>query len=158
MTLAAGSELSDERLIERAVDVAGERGLASLPDDWGDADPLEVIREYAWACLAEQDALAAARQRHARYFAALAEEATATLEGPEEAATLRRFTLGRRRWRNVGIVVGDDMETAERRFFDAWVDRGGSENIAWASPPRARSGRQRAARATPRETGASASA
>jgi hypothetical protein len=38
-----------------------------------------------------------------------------------EAATLRRFTLGRRAWRNVGIVVGDDVESAERRFFDAWV-------------------------------------
>ena len=38
-----------------------------------------------------------------------------------EAGTLRRFTLGRRGWRNVGIVVGDDRETAERRFFDAWV-------------------------------------
>jgi hypothetical protein len=52
-----------------------------------------------------------------------------------EAATLRRFTLGRRRWTNVGIVVGDDTETAERRFFDAWVDRGGSDTVAWASPP-----------------------
>jgi hypothetical protein len=38
-----------------------------------------------------------------------------------EAATLRRFTLARRRWRNVGVVVGDDLEAAERRFFDAWV-------------------------------------
>jgi hypothetical protein len=38
-----------------------------------------------------------------------------------EAATLRRFTLSRRRWKNVGIVVGDDLESAERRFFDAWV-------------------------------------
>jgi Protein of unknown function (DUF2628) len=38
-----------------------------------------------------------------------------------EAATLRRFTLARRGWRNVGIVVGDDVESAERRFFDAWV-------------------------------------
>ena len=38
-----------------------------------------------------------------------------------EAATLRRFTLSRRGWRNVGIVVGDDVESAERRFFDAWV-------------------------------------
>ena len=46
-----------------------------------------------------------------------------------EAATLRRFTLGRRRWTNVGIVVGDDMETAERRFFDVWVDRGGSDSV-----------------------------
>ena len=38
-----------------------------------------------------------------------------------EAGTLRRFTLSRRGWRNVGIVVGDDLESAERRFFDAWV-------------------------------------
>jgi Protein of unknown function (DUF2628) len=38
-----------------------------------------------------------------------------------EAATLRRFTLARRRWKNVGIVVGDDLESAERRFFDTWV-------------------------------------
>ena len=35
-----------------------------------------------------------------------------------EAATLRRFTLSRRGWKNVGIVVGDDLESAERRFFD----------------------------------------
>jgi hypothetical protein len=38
-----------------------------------------------------------------------------------EAATLRRLTLAWRRWKNVGIVVGDDVESAERRFFDAWV-------------------------------------
>jgi hypothetical protein len=40
-----------------------------------------------------------------------------------EAATLRRLTLARRHWDNVGIVVGDDVESAERRFFDAWVRR-----------------------------------
>ena len=38
-----------------------------------------------------------------------------------EASTLRRFTLARRGWKNVGIVSGDDLEDAERRFFDAWV-------------------------------------
>jgi hypothetical protein len=42
-----------------------------------------------------------------------------------EAASLRRLTLARRGWRNVGIVVGDDMEAAERRFFDGWVKEGG---------------------------------
>src|SRR6266545_7484806 len=41
-----------------------------------------------------------------------------------EAATLRRFTLGRRKWINVGVIVGDDLEAAERRFFDAWVKTG----------------------------------
>src|SRR5438093_3430698 len=38
-----------------------------------------------------------------------------------EGATLRRFTLARRRWRNVGVIVGDDLEIAERRFFDSWI-------------------------------------
>jgi hypothetical protein len=38
-----------------------------------------------------------------------------------EAGTLRRFTLGRRRWQSLGTVVGSDRETIEQRFFDAWV-------------------------------------
>jgi hypothetical protein len=38
-----------------------------------------------------------------------------------EAGTLRRFTLARRGWKNVGVVSGDVLEDAERRFFDAWV-------------------------------------
>ena len=38
-----------------------------------------------------------------------------------EAGTLRRFTLGRRGWTQVGVVAGDGLELAERRFFDAWV-------------------------------------
>jgi hypothetical protein len=38
-----------------------------------------------------------------------------------EAATLQRLTLRRRGWRNVGVVSGDDVEDAERRFFDAWL-------------------------------------
>jgi hypothetical protein len=47
-----------------------------------------------------------------------------------EAGTLRRFTLKRRRWRNVGIVSGDDLEDAERRFFDAWVRQAPARNAA----------------------------
>jgi hypothetical protein len=39
-----------------------------------------------------------------------------------EAGTLRRFTLARRRFRNVGVVVADDIDLAERRFFDSWVN------------------------------------
>ena len=55
-----------------------------------------------------------------------------------EAASLQRWTLSRRNWRQLDTVVGDDEETAERRFFDRWtagkrgagfdplsVDRGG---------------------------------
>ena len=46
-----------------------------------------------------------------------------------EAGTLRRFTLRRRGFSNIGVVVGDDLELAERRFFDAWV-RGSSRDQA----------------------------
>ena len=52
-----------------------------------------------------------------------------------EAATLRRFTLSRRRWKNVGIVVGDDFESAERRFFDAWIN---GSRVGPAAPRAAR--------------------
>ena len=37
------------------------------------------------------------------------------------AATLWRWTLQRRRWRMLGFVIGDDAETAERRFFAEWA-------------------------------------
>jgi hypothetical protein len=38
-----------------------------------------------------------------------------------EAGSLRRFTLQRRRWKNIGVVSGSDLEDAEQRFFAAWV-------------------------------------
>jgi hypothetical protein len=50
-----------------------------------------------------------------------------------EAGTLRRFTLARRRFRNVGVVVADDVELAERRFFDAWVNAAAAGEPAPAS-------------------------
>jgi hypothetical protein len=45
-----------------------------------------------------------------------------------EASTLRRFTLNRRGWKNLGVVSGDDLEDAERRFFDAWLQRRNSRS------------------------------
>ena len=38
-----------------------------------------------------------------------------------EAASLRRWTLSRRNWRQLDIVVADNQEAAERRFFDRWT-------------------------------------
>jgi hypothetical protein len=40
-----------------------------------------------------------------------------------EAASLQRWTLSRRKWRQLDIVVADDEEAAERRFFDRWAAR-----------------------------------
>ena len=59
-----------------------------------------------------------------------------------EAGTLRRFTLGGRGWKNLGVVSGDDREDAERRFFDVWLRRksspsGGPPAPTPPSPPAA---------------------
>jgi hypothetical protein len=66
-----------------------------------------------------------------------------------EAASARRWTLARNRYRQIDVVVADDEEMAERRFFDRWaarqggvsfdptsVDRGGPPPVRSApSPP-----------------------
>jgi hypothetical protein len=39
-----------------------------------------------------------------------------------EAASLQRWTLSRGKWRQLDVVVAKDRETAERRFFDGWVE------------------------------------
>ena len=70
---------------------------------------------------------------------ALVELCIAVLVGLE-AATLRRFTLSQRKWKNIGLVSGDTLEDAERRFFDAWVHRSSREPSApAASGPAAQS-------------------
>jgi hypothetical protein len=46
-----------------------------------------------------------------------------------EASTIWRWTLARRGWSTLGFVVGEDAETAERRFFAEWAKR------ATALPP-----------------------
>jgi Protein of unknown function (DUF2628) len=60
-----------------------------------------------------------------------------------EAGTLRRIALSRRGWNNVGVVSGDDLEDAERRFFGAWLHQARPRDGA-------------AAAAAPAATGASA--
>jgi hypothetical protein len=50
-----------------------------------------------------------------------------------EAASLQRWTLSRSKWRQIDIVVADDEESAERRFFDRWTARQrGLANDQWA--------------------------
>ncbi|MFB9266096.1 DUF2628 domain-containing protein [Bradyrhizobium erythrophlei] len=61
-----------------------------------------------------------------------------------EAASLQRWTLSRRKWRQLDIVVADDEEAAERRFFDRWAARHrGIVNDQWSvdrgAPPPTRS-------------------
>lgn len=41
-----------------------------------------------------------------------------------EAASLRRWSYSRGKWRQIDFVVADDEEAAERRFFDRWTEHG----------------------------------
>ena len=52
-----------------------------------------------------------------------------------EASSLRRWKLARRKFEQVGVVVADDLEMAERRFFDGWMAHG--ERPTPAFPPSA---------------------
>lgn len=54
-----------------------------------------------------------------------------------EASTLRRFTLRRRGWRDVGVVSGEDYEDAERRFFDRWARAKPAQAAVTPPPPAA---------------------
>jgi hypothetical protein len=38
-----------------------------------------------------------------------------------EAASLRRWTLSRGKWRQLDVVAGTNEQDAERRFFDRWT-------------------------------------
>jgi hypothetical protein len=51
-----------------------------------------------------------------------------------EAPTLRRFTLAQRKWKDIGLVSGNTLEDAERRFFDAWSRETSLERSAPAAP------------------------
>ena len=50
-----------------------------------------------------------------------------------EASSLRRWKLSRRGFAGLGVVVGDDLEQAERRFFDGWTAQ--SEKARSTPPP-----------------------
>jgi hypothetical protein len=53
-----------------------------------------------------------------------------------EASSLLRWKLSRRGYDNLGVVVADDRDIAERRFFDGWIsDTGRLATSPPAAPP-----------------------
>jgi hypothetical protein len=40
-----------------------------------------------------------------------------------EASSVQRWSLSRRDWRQLDLVIADDVEAAERRFFERWTIR-----------------------------------
>lgn len=50
-----------------------------------------------------------------------------------EGSTLRRWTLSRGKWRQLDVVIADDQDTAESRFFERWSQKQhGIVNDQWA--------------------------
>lgn len=50
-----------------------------------------------------------------------------------EASSLRGWTLSRGKWRQLDVVIGDNEDTAERRFFERWSQKQhGIINDQWA--------------------------
>jgi Protein of unknown function (DUF2628) len=88
--------------------------------------PLWMLRHWLWLVLALYVVIAVAIEA-ALYYAGAGEAGVGfamlfvSLLIGLEAGSLRRFTLARRGWRNVGVVSGDGLEVAERRFFATWV-------------------------------------
>jgi hypothetical protein len=66
-----------------------------------------------------------------RLLAMLALAVLMGLEGP----SLRRWTLSRRNWRQLDVVVGEDVEAVEHRFFQRWNGRTRSEPVLPGAPP-----------------------
>lgn len=105
------AELVDHSLV--SVDRSGKRARYQL---------LETLRAYGQARLDERGELPIWRRRHAEYFVALAEEATAALEGPEEPAWMRRI----------------DVEFANLRTAHAWARTEGDLDLALQLPAQLR--------------------
>ena len=109
--------------------------------------PLWMLRHRMWLVLIGYVVVAGAIEAPVRMSGApaLAASLIGILLGflvGLEAGTLRRFTLSRRGWKNLGVVSGDDREDAERRFFDVWLRRksspsGGPPAPTPPSPPAA---------------------
>ena len=74
-----------------------------------------------WLVLAVAIEVAAIKLGGSHSFVTAVEVIVAILMGLE-ASTLRRWTLSRRKWRQLDVVVADDEESAERRFFDRFTN------------------------------------
>jgi hypothetical protein len=102
--------------------------------------PLWMLRHRLWLVLAIYLVVVAVldtalRSIGASAFLIMVVGVLISLLAGFEAGTLWRFTLRRRRWSNVGIVSGDDLEDAERRFFDSWIRAASAHGAAPSSPP-----------------------
>ncbi len=110
--------------------VEGEAQTIALDEDSESAfTMLETVRKYAWEQLERQGELEVARQAHANYYAALAEQADPQLRGPHQREWYRHLEHEQSNLRAAlrwlmdqeGSEVGSRRETALRMATDlAW--------------------------------------
>jgi hypothetical protein len=97
--------------------------------------PLWMLWHRLWLALTVYLLLAAAvdaglRVLGASAFLLIVAGVLISLLAGLEAGSLRRLKLSRRHWRNIGVVTGENLEHAERRFFDAWMRRAPAQRPA----------------------------
>ncbi len=87
----------DERTVTYLLGALVDKSILSVsfPQEAARYDLLDTVREYALERLAESGGLARARRAHARYFAALAEEARIGLRGRDWRAWIERLERDR---------------------------------------------------------------
>ena len=128
-----------EDVAEADVDTLESLVEKSLVRRWdsGRLGMLETIQEYAEERLAESDARRDVEERHASYFRRLAEAASATGRGVDEAATYERLAPDHA---NVRRAVERALSRGDSRFvfrvarglWAFWSARGhGSEALGW---------------------------
>ncbi|MGD9891858.1 MAG: tetratricopeptide repeat protein [Dehalococcoidia bacterium] len=117
--------LSRQAVILDRLSALLEHGLLRR-EETPDGEPrfrlLETVREYAAERLAAAGAAEAARERHAAYFVALAEQAETMLHGPEQGKWLARLEMDHDNTRAAlaWTLRSGDAETALRLCGSLW--------------------------------------
>ena len=84
---------------------------------------LETVRQYGWEKLSESGEAGKFRERHARYYLALAEEAEPELKGKRQVAWLERFERDHDNLRAAMafLLKRGELEEAARLGWALWL-------------------------------------
>ena len=122
----------DETLSRVVIDISGRPFLvfkADFPRDKIGEFDTELVREWFQAFAINAGLSALGVGRGSIFVADLIVAFLLGLEG----SSLRRWTLSRGKWRQLDVVIADDQDTAESRFFERWSQKQhGIVNDQWA--------------------------
>jgi non-specific serine/threonine protein kinase len=123
-SVCAGEDLDRDEvlgLLSHLVD----KSLVIMREESGEARYrlLETVRQYGWEKLSESSEEGQLRERHARYYLALAEEAEPELKGERQVAWLERLERERNNLRAAmeWILGWGELEEAARLGWALWL-------------------------------------